>query len=260
MGIQRPKTRSRVPENCRIYAIGDIHGRLDLLQRLHKKILEDAAPNPRERQVIVYVGDYVDRGPDSVGVIELLLARPFAGFETHYLKGNHEDFMLRFLDNGANGNVWLMNGGIETLQSYGVYLPWDLGGDLGGYPQAPPPLGPGEMESLRLALKAAVPESHLDFLSHLERHHSEGDYLFVHAGIRPGIPLEKQSERDLIWIREDFLDYEGDFGAIVVHGHSPRSKPDIRDNRIGIDTKAGYGGRLTALVLEGDSRRFLQAD
>ncbi len=255
MGSQRPKTRSRVPENCRVYAIGDIHGRLDLLERLHEKILEDAAQNPRERQVIVYVGDYVDRGPDSVGVIELLLASPFAGFERHHLKGNHEDFMLRFLDNGADGNVWLMNGGIETLQSYGVSLPWDLGGDS----QGPSPLAPGEMESLRLALKAAVPKSHLDFLTHLERHHTEGDYLFVHAGIRPGVPLEKQSEHDLIWIREGFLDYGGDFGTMVVHGHSARSTPDIQDNRIGIDTKSGYSGRLTALVLDGDSQRFLQA-
>lgn len=259
MGSQRPKKTFRTPENCRVYAVGDIHGRLDLLQRLHEKILEDAAQNPPKlpgkRHVLVYVGDYVDRGPDSVGVIELLLNNPLAGFETHYLKGNHEDFMLHFLDNGADGNVWLMNGGIETLQSYGISLPWDLGGNS----QGPPPLGPGEMESLRLALKAAVPESHLDFLTRLERHHTEGDYLFVHAGIRPGVPLEKQSERDLIWIREGFLDYEGDFGVMVVHGHSARSKPDIRDNRIGIDTKSGYSGRLTALVLDGDNRRFLQA-
>lgn len=255
MGSQRTerppewKTRPHVPEHCRVYAIGDIHGRLDLLRRLHGKILEDAAKGAPERQVIVYVGDYIDRGPDSFGVIEALLNEPLPGFEHHYLKGNHEDFMLRFLDDSTDGDAWMMNGGLETLNSYGVT-------PKGAF------FDPGELESLRRALEAAVPETHLDFLTHLALYHIEGNYLFVHAGIRPGVALADQNEHDLIWIRDGFLDYEGSFGGdpglIVVHGHSVRSKPEIRDNRIGIDTGAGYSGRLTALVLEADTRRFLQ--
>lgn len=251
MGSQRAErrleweTRPHVPDHCRVYAIGDIHGRLDLLHRLHGEILEDAAVGPQDRHVVIYVGDYVDRGPDSFGVIDLLANGPLEGFEHHCLKGNHEDFLLRFLKGGNDGDAWMMNGGLETLNSYGVT-------PKGAF------FDPGELEILRRALEAAVLETHLDFLSHLERYHMEGDYLFVHAGIRPGVALADQNEHDLIWIRDGFLDYEGDFGHIVVHGHSTRSKPEILGNRIGIDTGACHSGRLTALVLEADTRRFLQ--
>ena len=235
----------RAPENSRVYAIGDIHGRVDLLRRLHRQILDDAKDAPDKRKVIVYVGDYVDRGPDSFGVIDMLTHEPLEGFERHLLRGNHEDMMTGFLETGTGGEMWLMNGGRDTMDSYGIDL-WDMLLDL------------CDLEKARQGLLHAVPESHLKFIKDLELHHREGDYLFVHAGILPGVRLEEQTERDLLWIRGEFLDSDADHGFVVVHGHSSRSEPEARANRIGIDTGAWHSNRLTALVLEDDSRRFLQ--
>ena len=241
-----------VPSGSRIYAIGDIHGRADLLSRLHGMILDDAAPDspnatdtPDLRKVVVYVGDYVDRGPDSAGVIGMLIEEPLQGFESRHLKGNHEDMMIRFLESGDGGEMWMLNGGRDTLDSYGIGL-----SDIS--------LFRGDMEALALAFRDSVPENHRAFLDGLQLHHREGDYLFAHAGVKPGVAIEDQSEKDLIWIRDEFTDSDADFGVIVVHGHSIRAEPEIKPNRIGIDTGAWRSTRLTALVLEGDTRRFLQ--
>ena len=246
-GPQAPPLGSspaRLPENTRLYAIGDIHGCRDLLSRLHGLILDDAKDAPGARKVCVYIGDYIDRGPDSFGVIDMLIHEPLEGFERHHLKGNHEDLLISFLKESAGADMWLGNGGRHTLESYGI--------DMWG-----PDFLHDDFPSLRARLKAALPEDHLGFLDRLALYHREGDYLFVHAGIQPGRSLEEQSEFDMIWIRGEFLDCDEDPGFVVVHGHTVRSEPDQRPNRIGIDTGAYYSGRLTALVLEGESRRFL---
>ena len=235
----------RAPAGCRVYAVGDIHGRADLLRRLHGQIRDDAKTASELRKVVVYMGDYVDRGPDSFGVIDMLIHEPLEGFERHHLKGNHEDMLMGFLETGSGGETWIFNGGRDTLESYEADL-WDIGFGLGNLP------GLGEK------LHGNIPEDHLAFLAGLELRHREGGYLFVHAGLRPGVALEDQDEQDFLWIRHDFLDSDADYGMIVVHGHSIHPEPDIRPNRIGIDTGAWRTGHLTALVLEGDSRRFLR--
>jgi len=239
-----------VPPGTRIYAIGDIHGCGDRLRALHDLILADservaARSGAAERTVAIYLGDYVDRGVESREVVDVLLSKPLPGFDCVYLKGNHEDFLLRFLERGEDSAPWLLNGGDATLRSYGVD-PYAGGRDPG-------PRG------LRAALAAAMPEAHLRFFCGLRLSHVEGDYLFVHAGLRPGIALGEQDPEDLLWIRTPFLDSRADHGKIVVHGHTPTSVPEVRDNRIGIDTGAVYGGPLTALVLQGSERGFLQA-
>ncbi len=175
----------------------------------------------------------------------MLIEQPLQGFESHHLKGNHEDMMIRFLESGDDGEMWMVNGGRDTLDSYGIGL-----SDLS--------LFRGDREALARAFGDAVPASHRAFLDGLRLYHREGDYLFVHAGMRPGVALEDQSEKDLIWIRDEFTDSDADFGVLVVHGHSIRAEPETRPNRIGIDTGAWRSNRLTALVLEGDTRRFLQ--
>ncbi|MDH3473685.1 MAG: serine/threonine protein phosphatase [Rhodospirillales bacterium] len=233
-----------VPADTRVYAVGDIHGCPEKLRVLHRMILGDAADAP-ERRVVVYVGDYIDRGPDSREAVDLLIEEPLEGFESIHLIGNHEAFLLEFLDSEMGAMPWLMNGGDATCRSYGVdpYVPPDL---------------TDRFSWLRQALAERLPEAHLAFFRGLVPHHVEGDYLFVHAGIRPGVALADQDPADLIWIREPFLGSDEDHGKMVIHGHTPTAVPDLRHNRIGIDTGACFGGPLTALVLEGDSRRFLQ--
>jgi serine/threonine protein phosphatase 1 len=228
-----------------VYAIGDIHGRLDLLRTLEELIRDDAAAAPETRKVVVYLGDYVDRGPDSRGVIEHLLAEPLAGFERVHLIGNHESMMLDFLRDVAMGPGWLWNGGDATLESYAVAAPM-------GWSDR------DQLEAARRGLAAALSADHRAFLDRLARSHREGDYLFVHAGIRPGVGLDDQDPNDLIWIREPFLDSTAEHGVVVVHGHSIAQEPQYRDNRIGIDTGAYGTGRLTSLVLAGDQVRVIQ--
>ena len=241
-----------VPPGTRAYAVGDCHGCLDALRGLREAIVADStradAQGPRaQRRVVVYLGDYIDRGPESRGVIDLLIDEPLAGFESVHLQGNHEAFMGGFLDGKDVASAWIMNGGGETLRSYGL----DVAALNGPWPG-------GDSAALRTALAAAVPEAHRAFLDGLALSHIEGDYFFAHAGIRPGVPLERQGEDDLMWIREPFLGSTADHGKVVVHGHSVTREPEMLANRIGIDTGAFYGGKLTALVLEGDRRRFLQ--
>ena len=245
----RPAATSRAPEGCRVYAMGDIHGRLDLLQLMHEAIEADAAAQPAERMTLVYVGDYVDRGPDSAAVVDLLIRAPLsqriAGLNCVHLIGNHEAFLLKFLEEPESAGAWFTNGGDATLRSYGVD-PWRS------------TQSDNFAEELRRAFAARLPETHLAFFRNLRILHEEGDYLFVHAGVRPGVALEEQTPEDLIWIREDFVNSKEDFGRVVVHGHTPRRSPESRANRIGIDTGAVYGGKLTSVVLEGTERRFLQ--
>ncbi len=243
----RPEGRrqgaARVGEDTLAYAVGDIHGRDDLLARLLARIEADAAGRGARRRVVVFLGDYVDRGPDSREVMERLCQGPPAGFEWVLLRGNHEDFLLRFLDDPSVGLVWMLNGGTATAYSYLGRMPgeWD------------------DMARLRDALRARIPSRHLEVLRRLALYHVEGDYLFVHAGVRPGVPLERQDPRDLMWIRDPFLTSAADHGKIVVHGHSVAAEPVVRPNRIGVDTGAFASGVLTAAALDGTEVRFLRA-
>ncbi len=244
-GFTETRTTYRVPRGTRVYAVGDIHGQLDLLKGMRDQISDDAKTARRERNVIVYLGDYIDRGPDSRGIVELLLNQPLQGFEEVHLKGNHEDLMLEFLDDPGVGEHWYLNGGDATLASYGVA-------------RAVIVEGPDRFVATRDRLRGTLPVEHLAFLRSLAMYHVEGDYLFVHAGIRPGRPLAQQEAHDLLWIRREFLSSDADHGCCVVHGHSITSEPEIRRNRIGIDTGAYYTGRLTGLVLDGAERRILR--
>lgn len=233
-----------VPRGLRVYAVGDVHGRLDLLDRLLATVADDAASAPELVKYLVFLGDYVDRGPESAGVIDRLAAGPPPGFGAVHLKGNHEQALIQFLDDVSVGPGWLKFGGRETLASYGV--------------PPPPATAPREVLGvIQRQLSARLPDTHRRFLADLRPYVAIGDYLFVHAGIRPGVPLADQGERDFLWIRKDFLDSDEDLGAVVVHGHTIREAPEVRHNRIGIDTGAYASNRLTCLVLEGTERRFL---
>lgn len=236
--------RSSVPAETIVYAIGDVHGQLDLLQRLEAKIERDAGDIDADRRLIVYLGDYIDRGENSRGVIEHLTQGPPEGFERVCLIGNHESYLLRFFDDSTVATAWLANGGRETLLSYGVS----------------PSLRPeadGSSEGMMAEFRARLPRSHEAFLRSLVASHREGDYLFVHAGVRPGVPLDRQEPHDLMSIREEFLVNKSDFGAVVVHGHSIQPKAINLANRIGVDTGAYTTGRLTCVALWGSERRFL---
>jgi serine/threonine protein phosphatase 1 len=242
---QAPFKTPSTSAGSRLYAIGDIHGSLAPLRSLHELILAHAEARPIARKTLVYLGDYVDRGMDSCAVLELLIARPLPGFEQVFLKGNHEYELLRFLAEGDNAR-WLKYGGTETIYSYG----------------AKPPAAPSDPDAMlkaRVELASRIPPAHLRFLISLKPFHVDGDYLFVHAGVRPGLKLEKQSEADLLGIREEFLTSSAAFEKIVVHGHSVSYQVEFRDNRIGIDTGAFASGHLTCLVLEGTGREILSS-
>jgi serine/threonine protein phosphatase 1 len=235
---QNKPAAARLPDGLRVYAIGDIHGRADLLKALLQQIDADCLLYPSIRPIVVFLGDYIDRGPASKEVLDLLLGCERTK-ETIFLKGNHETFVHRFLSEPAILDEWRLCGGLETLVSYGLK----------------PSINPGAREQTQLAeeLARAIPKRHLEFLESLDLSFSCGDFLFVHAGIRPGVPIRKQSEEDLLWIREEFLSCEERFEKFVVHGHTPVPAVDIRTNRINIDTGAFATGRLTCIVIEGDS-------
>ncbi len=233
------------PAGARAYGIGDVHGRLDLLRDLLEQIEADSRANPCEREYIVFVGDLIDRGPDSRGVIDLLLRSKKYLPHPVFLMGNHEEMMLRVIDKpDEKFRDWLTFGGYECAQSYGVEV-----GRLAAM----------DVEHAAALVKAAVPSEHREFIAGFADSFRFGDYVFVHAGIRPGVPLDGQSTRDLRWIREDFLDSTVAHPFVVVHGHTITPSPDEQSNRIGIDTGAYSSGVLTAIRIEGTSRKFLQA-
>jgi serine/threonine protein phosphatase 1 len=234
--IQAP---AALPPGQRVYAVGDVHGCVDRLAALHARIAEDLSERPTPEPVLVHLGDYIDRGRDSAGVVARLAKGPaLLNVPTVNLIGNHEDMMLIALASGdvQAANLWIANGGTDSLVSWGV----------------PRSARPSDWSNY-------LPRQHLSFLRELALWHAIGGYLFVHAGIRPGIPLERQSRHDLMWIREPFLSSQEKFDAVVVHGHTPRPEPIVKPNRIGIDTGAVMGGALTCVVLEADRLGFLTA-
>jgi serine/threonine protein phosphatase 1 len=233
-----------VPDGTRVYVVGDVHGRFDLLRRLRAQIRDDATGASASRKVLVHLGDYVDRGDSSRQVIDLLIDEPLDGFETVCLSGNHEAMMLDFLDDPAVGSMWLNNGGDATLYSYGVGIGSGINAEQ-------------RMIAMQKDMRDKLPDRHLAFLRSLQSYHIEGGYLFVHAGILPGIPVEDQTGDAFYWIREDFLYSKADHGYCVVHGHTIVSEPEFRPNRIGIDTGAFFTNVLTCLVLEGTDQRVL---
>lgn len=232
-----------VPPGQRIYAIGDVHGRADLLGRMMGLIAEDLTRAPAADTLTVFLGDYVDRGSGSRAVLETLCGGAFPTSAVT-IRGNHEIMLLNFLADPSTGEVWIRNGGLETLHSYGLDV-------------RPLRSGQGYYEAAD-TFRDTLPATHLEFLMGTVPHHAAGDFFFCHAGARPGVPLEQQTEEDLAWIREPFLTSDFNFGKMIVHGHTPAEHPEIRPNRINIDTGAYISGRLTCLVLEEDRRRFLQ--
>jgi serine/threonine protein phosphatase 1 len=226
-----------LPPGQRVYAVGDVHGCFERLVAMHEQIAADLAERPVEDTTLVHLGDYVDRGMESAQVVEWLVAGPpVPAQRVINLMGNHEQMMLSAIataDKDA-GDLWLHNGGADSLMSWGV-----------------------SHSVAQQDWASHIPVPHLVFLRDLELVHRLGPYLFVHAGIRPGVPLAQQNRQDLLWIREPFLSSKADHGAVVVHGHSPRRDPQVASNRIGIDTGAVIGGALTCVVLEADTLGFL---
>jgi serine/threonine protein phosphatase 1 len=231
-----------LPDGHRIYAIGDIHGRADLLDSIAREIEADLSSAPVATATAVFLGDYVDRGPHSSRVLERLAHRDFP-VPFVALRGNHEQMLLTFLADPAFLSTWRQFGGLEALHSFGVDLRDAREGR--GYDRAHAEL-----------VEAMSPEVR-DFLEQTATSFQAGDYFFCHAGVRPNVPLASQLDKDLMWIRDDFLRSPAYHGKVVVHGHTPVGEPDLRPNRINIDTGAYVSGRLTSLVLEGKSRRFL---
>ncbi|MBL8673147.1 MAG: serine/threonine protein phosphatase [Alphaproteobacteria bacterium] len=238
----------QVPAGTIVYAIGDVHGRRDLLAALRRSVFDDAAQRIEKRRVLVYLGDYVDRGPESRGVVQMLRDEPLPGFETVMLRGNHEDMLVQAADGGSGDIIeaWLTYGGIETLRSYGAPEPV-----LSRLRHDSDPAGE--------VVREFVPQADIDWMRSLAHHHREGGYLFVHAGIRPGVAFDQQRTEDLMWIRDPFLKSDADLGAVVVHGHTPRRQPEVRRNRINVDTGAFATGVLTCVVLTGSEQRFVVA-
>jgi serine/threonine protein phosphatase 1 len=226
----------------RVYAVGDVHGHSAKLAAMHDAIRRDLAADPTSRPMLIHLGDYIDRGPHSAGCLALIGGPPaLAGVPKLNLMGNHERMLLDALDTPSLGNVllWRQNGGAATLESWGIALDTPAEG-----------------------WAALIPPEQLRLLQGLALHHRVGPYLFVHAGVRPRVPLTEQRPHDLVWIRETFLLWEGEMlpeapGTVVVHGHTPLEAPEVRANRIGVDTNAGRGGPLTCAVLGGETPRFI---
>jgi serine/threonine protein phosphatase 1 len=238
--------KATTPKGLRLYAIGDIHGCDEMLADVHRRIAADLTTRPTPDHRIIHIGDYVDRGPDSAGVVARLVRLQAENPRMQFLRGNHDERLLAFLDDPSVGDIYLTDniGGPATLRSYGVA------------PNRFRVFGRGfAAQSAELAER--MPAEHRAFLEGLETTLRFGDFLFVHAGIRPGVPLAEQDPQDLIWIREEFLFDGRDHGFVVVHGHTIADAPEIRPNRINIDTGAVFGGPLTCLVLEGTEHRFL---
>lgn len=233
-----------VPPGLRVYAIGDIHGRLDLLEQLLSQIETDNAARPDAKVQLVFLGDLIDRGPHSADVVELMMGLKRQHPDTRFLMGNHEEVFLLALGGDKKAlRFFTRIGGRETILSYGI---------------SPEQYDSVDFDELLVLAQARVPTQHGEFLASFEDMVILGDYAFVHAGIHPDIPLGSQKTSDLRWIREKFLDHPGPHEKIIVHGHSISADVEVQNNRIGLDTGAYASGRLTAMGLEGDSRWVLQ--
>lgn len=232
-----------LPKGRRVYAIGDIHGRLDLLDRLIGMIRSDDARRPRAETEVILLGDLIDRGPDSAGVLARAMTGSVGFAPLHTLMGNHEEQMIDcVLGDGQMLDAWLFYGGRETLRSFGV-PEWVINSD--------------DPAMVMRGAATAIPRDLVRWVRALPVSRRIGDYLFVHAGVRPGVPLDQQDPLDLRWIRREFLESAADHGAVVVHGHSIRPEVQLHPNRIGIDTGAYASGRLTALGLQGSDHWIL---
>jgi len=243
--VKGPETPARIPDGLRVYAVGDIHGRIDLLKKLFETIDADGRTvSPSQRKVMVFLGDYIDRGDQSREVIDLLVHQPLAGFDSVFLRGNHEAEMMSFMVQPDPGHGWLQHGGQATVFSYRVRTANRISAKE-------------KALDLRDGLMKTIPAEHQRFLSGLRDWFELGDYFFVHAGVRPGVPLDRQNPLDFLWIREPFLNSPLYHGRLIVHGHTVTERPVTLPNRIGIDTGAYYSTKLTCLVLEGETKRFL---
>lgn len=240
--LRKARAPARVPSNTVVYVVGDVHGHSDLLDGVFARIDADRGALNGKRVVEVYLGDYVDRGPDSKGVLDRLIYRGEQR-EIIPLLGNHEEMMLSAMLAADAFEPWMRVGGRETVASYGIRLP--AASDAAA------------LADCQAGWAETVPEAHRTFLSELHYTTEIGDYLFVHAGLRPGVPLDRQNGRDLLWIRDEFLESRLDHGRIVVHGHTPVEQPEFHANRINIDTGAYLTGRLTCLRLMGESRELI---
>lgn len=252
-----PKKRvCAVPTGLCLYAVGDIHGRRDLLDALVEQIRQDAETLPKGvKPQIIFLGDYIDRGLKSRDVIDAFISGELDRFNPVYLMGNHEEALLRFLQEASFGSQWARFGGGETLYSYGLAPPANKRASLNSH---------DEMAAVQAAwtkvwteFRARLPAEHLAFFQSLKPYHTIGDYLFVHAGLRPGVSLGSQTIRDMLWIREEFLDDEEPFPQMVVHGHTPMDAVHHDERRIGLDTGAFLTGKLTAARLFGTDVAFL---
>ncbi|RLA20924.1 MAG: serine/threonine protein phosphatase [Gammaproteobacteria bacterium] len=232
-----------IPEHTRVYCIGDIHGRVDLLTTLHEQIIADSSGYTGQK-ILIYLGDYIDRGLHSKEVLDLLIDQPLQGYQSVFLRGNHEQVLLDFL-NIDPGIVlqWFGFGGQATFLSYGVSV-------------AGIPFGE-QIYQLQSDLAAKIPEKHLSFYQQSQFSYTLGDYFFVHAGVTPKVALNRQLPLDMMWVREEFLNSRYRYEKMIVHGHSVFETPDIQKNRIGIDTGAYASGNLSCLVLQDEQRRFI---
>lgn len=244
LGQTRPRPRAaRAPAGERIYAIGDIHGRLDLFDALIEAIEQEEARRPKANTSVILLGDLIDRGPDSAGVLRR--AREWqAHRNVRILKGNHEDMLLGALADERTLAMFLRNGGRATLRSYGF---------------AREQIDRAAPSELMAQMKRLIPESDIAFIKSFELMILAGDYAFVHAGINPALPLDQQKPQELMWIRHRFIDHTGPLPKVVVHGHTIFERPGDFGNRIAIDTGAWCHGRLTALLLEGEERETIAA-
>ena len=244
--VQAPET-PEVPKGTVVWAIGDVHGRDDLLEPLVEAVRADLQASADQRKVVVFLGDYVDRGPGSREVLKYLAGLSVEqGIEWRFLRGNHEETMAKFLHDPSVGAQWCEYGGDATLRSFGLRPP-----DIRHRAEA--------WRHLSSDLDHKLSRDERAFLANLEMRISIGDYFFAHAGARPGEPLESQTDEDLLWIRGTFLRSEHEFEKVIVHGHTPTAEVHADRRRIGIDTRAYESGVLTALRLRGGERRVLQA-